>query len=110
MWVYQLLIALIILKHTFSNNVSVLQKNYIFSLTGDLLGKVMLLLLKNDDFDKACKIMDKLDRDHQTVAGVPKIEVLELFIDHCIERKMPTRAIVSIIKVLFIIKSFLNPI
>ncbi|XP_028132318.2 protein PTCD3 homolog, mitochondrial [Diabrotica virgifera virgifera] len=66
------------------------------SLTGNLLGRILLLILRNDDFEKACIIMDKLDKDHQTIAGVPDIEALECFVDSCIERKAPSRAIACI--------------
>ncbi|CAH1987692.1 unnamed protein product [Acanthoscelides obtectus] len=62
-------------------------------LTGDQLGKVMILLLWNKDFQKACLIFDKLDQEQHTIVGVPKIEALSMFIDSCIENKMPSRAI-----------------
>lgn len=55
----------------------------------------MLLVLKNDDFEKAFQVMQKLDKQHQTILGVPKIPALVLYVDHCIKAKMPSRAIVS---------------
>ncbi|VEN56252.1 unnamed protein product [Callosobruchus maculatus] len=62
-------------------------------LTGDQLGKVMILLLRNKDFKKACIIMDKLDQEQHTVVGVPKIEALSMYIDSCIENMAPSRAL-----------------
>lgn len=67
----------------------------IFSLTGDQLGKILMLLLKNKEFEKACTVMEKLDKNQQNIAGVPKIEALSLFVDQCIEEKAPSKAIVS---------------
>ncbi|CAH1176490.1 unnamed protein product [Phaedon cochleariae] len=66
------------------------------SLTGDLLGLAMILLLRNNEYEKACTIMDKLDKGHNTVVGVPKYEALSMFVDHCIENKAPSRAVACI--------------
>lgn len=66
-----------------------------FSPTGEILGNIMVLLLKNKDFERACVIMDKLDQDQQSVLGVPDFEALSLFVDNCIDLKLPSRAIVS---------------
>lgn len=68
---------------------------YHFSLTGELLGKIMFLLLQDNDFGKASEIMEKLDKGHGTIVGVPKFETLSLFVDKCIEEKTPSRAIVG---------------
>jgi pentatricopeptide repeat domain-containing protein 3 len=65
------------------------------NLTGDQLGKILMLLLKNREFEKACTVMEKLDKNQQNIAGVPKIEALSLFVDQCIEEKAPSKAIVS---------------
>ncbi|KAG5898592.1 hypothetical protein JTB14_016603 [Gonioctena quinquepunctata] len=64
--------------------------------TGELLGKIMTLVLKNKEFEKACILMEKLDKGHHTIVGVPKYESLSLFVDHCIENKAPSRAIACI--------------
>ncbi|CAG9769345.1 unnamed protein product [Ceutorhynchus assimilis] len=61
--------------------------------TGDLLGKIMIVLLRNDNFEKACTVMNKLDHQHQSIVGVPCFEALSLFVDHCIKNKAPSRAI-----------------
>lgn len=55
----------------------------------------MILLLRNKDFEKATVIMDKLDKGHNVVVGVPKIEALSLFVDECINKRLPSQAIVS---------------
>ncbi|KAF2890733.1 hypothetical protein ILUMI_15440, partial [Ignelater luminosus] len=61
--------------------------------TGKILGDIMVLLLKNKDFERACIIMNKLDQDQQSVLGVPSFEALSLFVDNCIEMKLPSGAI-----------------
>ncbi|KAK4883101.1 hypothetical protein RN001_006420 [Aquatica leii] len=63
------------------------------SFTGEMLGKIMTLLLKNDDFEKACIVMDKLQNDQTTVLGVSSFEALELFVNHCVKEKLPSKAI-----------------
>jgi hypothetical protein len=55
-----------------------------------------MLLLKNKEFEKACTVMEKLDKNQQNIAGVPKIEALSLFVDQCIEEKAPSKAIACI--------------
>lgn len=55
----------------------------------------MILLLRNKEFEKASVIMEKLDKDHQSIVGVPKLEALSLFVDECINQKLPSTAIVS---------------
>lgn len=63
--------------------------------TGDMLGKIMILLLRNSDFENASLVMNKLIHQHQKIVGVPSFDALELFVDHCIINKVPSRAIVS---------------
>lgn len=66
-----------------------------------MLGNIMQLILNNNDFEKACLVMDKLDKGHHTILGVPKIEAMSSFVDHCITEKSPTRAIVCFIFIVF---------
>ncbi|XP_030751903.1 protein PTCD3 homolog, mitochondrial [Sitophilus oryzae] len=63
------------------------------SFTGDMLGNIMTLALQNNDFEKASTVMEKLDKGHTTIVGVPKFEALSLFVDHCIKNKAPSKAI-----------------
>lgn len=60
-----------------------------------MLGKILTLIIRQKDFQKACVVMDKLDKGHSIIAGVPKLEALSLFVDQCIEEKAPSKAIVS---------------
>lgn len=61
-----------------------------------MLGNIMILLLRNNEFEKSCKIMDNLNKNHATIIGVPKLEALARFVDICIEEKKPSLAIVFI--------------
>ncbi|KAF5280612.1 hypothetical protein FQA39_LY05260 [Lamprigera yunnana] len=63
------------------------------SFTGDMLGKLITLLLRNDNFDRACIAMDKLQNDLHTIVGVPSFDVLKLYVEHCIQQKVPSRGI-----------------
>lgn len=64
------------------------------SFTGEMLGQIMIALLRYNDFEKASIVMTKLDKDHHKIVGVPKIEALSMYIDHCIKEKSPSGAIV----------------
>lgn len=72
--------------------------NRFFRVTGDYMGKILILLLKNDEFDKGCKILELLEQEQNSILGVPSFEALSLFVDKCIEKRAPSRGIVSIIK------------
>lgn len=65
-----------------------------FSFTGEMLGGIITLLLRNDEFEKANEAMETLDKNQDKIIGVPKIEALSLYVDECIKQKSPTRAIV----------------
>lgn len=69
-----------------------------------MLGNILILLLRNKDFDKSVTVMNTLDRNHTTIVGIPKLEALARFIDACIEEKKPSHAIVctSLIYVLHV--------
>lgn len=63
-------------------------------MTGDFLGKIMLLLLRNNEFEKAWNILELLEREQHSILGVPRIEALALFVNKAIEFRMPSRGIV----------------
>lgn len=65
------------------------------SFTGDLLGNIMIVLLRAKEFEKASELMEKLDKNHTSIVGVPRLEALSMFVDACIENKAPSAAIVS---------------
>ncbi|KAK7874266.1 hypothetical protein R5R35_006301 [Gryllus longicercus] len=55
--------------------------------TGQILGDMMTLLLRANQFKESCIILDKLNRSQQNIVGVPRVEVLQLFLDRCIQEK-----------------------
>ncbi|XP_066247105.1 small ribosomal subunit protein mS39 [Euwallacea similis] len=69
------------------------QKFNTVQFSGEMLGRILLVLLRNNEFEKACLVMDKLNSNNQNIVGVPSFEALSLFVDHCIENKTPSKAI-----------------
>ncbi|XP_050305305.1 protein PTCD3 homolog, mitochondrial [Anthonomus grandis grandis] len=61
--------------------------------SGEMLGKLLTLVLRNNDFQNGCTIMEKLDSKHSSIVGVPSFESLSLFVDMCIKNKSPSKAI-----------------
>lgn len=61
------------------------------TFTGEMLGNILTVLLRNNNFDKATEVMGRLI-DGQRVIGVSKIEALSLYVDHCILQKVPSEA------------------
>lgn len=62
-----------------------------------MLGNILLLVSKAKEFEKACVILERLDKNQNSIVGVPKVEALIYFVEQCIEEKAPTKAIVSIL-------------
>lgn len=56
----------------------------------------MQLVLANNNFEKGCAVMEKLDKNHHVILGVPNFEAMSTFVNYCIEAKAPTQAIVSV--------------
>lgn len=71
------------------------QRKYICRFTGELLGGIITLLLRNNEFDKADEAMEILNQNQDKIVGVPKLEALSLYVDECIKQKLPSKAIVS---------------
>lgn len=65
-----------------------------YSWTGDLLGNILLLVLKSNEFEKASKVLEKLSSGVGT--GIPTVEPLQMYLDLCISNKSPSKAIVNI--------------
>lgn len=64
-----------------------------------MLGNILTALLRNNDFDKATTIMQKLDSEHQKIVGVAQLNALNLYLEHAIKEKTPSNAIVTQLKV-----------
>lgn len=63
------------------------------SWTGSLLGDVLILLCRNDEFDKATQVFQKLNDDQTRVAGTPRQLALSVYTNFCIDKRQPSRAI-----------------
>ncbi|KAL3265472.1 hypothetical protein HHI36_009676 [Cryptolaemus montrouzieri] len=71
-------------------------KTNLITVTGDMLGNIMVLFLRNKSFDKAWDLFITLDKQQQKVLGVPRFESLSALIDACIEEKVPSKAILCL--------------
>lgn len=60
-----------------------------------MLGGIITVLLRNREFVKADEAMEVLDKNQDKIIGVPKLEAFSLYVDECIQQKLPSRAIVS---------------
>lgn len=78
----------------------------LFSFTGEMLGNILTLLLRNNEFGKADEAMKVLDKNQDKIVGVPKLEALLLYVDESIKQKLPSKAIVSY-TVFFLNKNYL---
>lgn len=61
--------------------------------SGKLLSDILTLLCQVEEFDKASTIMNKLSADQQKVLGEPDFVAMEEFVNLCILKKEPTKAI-----------------
>lgn len=64
-----------------------------FVWSGKLLSDIITLLCKIGDFDKASEVYEKLSLDQQKVLGEPEISALVDFVQLCISKKQPSKAI-----------------
>lgn len=61
--------------------------------SGKLLGDILTLLCRMEDFERADIVFQKLDKDQHKVLGEPDIKSIESFVDLCINQKLPSRAV-----------------
>lgn len=66
------------------------------TVTGEMLGNIMQLLLRNDSFDKAWNLFTNLDKNHQSIVGTPKPEAILSLVDACVANKLPSKALTVI--------------
>lgn len=64
-----------------------------FVWTGKLLGDLLRLVLRSQDLDKATHILEKLMKNQQKILGEPDFEGMEEYVQLCITKKQPTKAI-----------------
>lgn len=64
--------------------------------TGQMLGDVLQLCCRADDWDRAAEVFAKLDKDGHLVAGQPTAGAVEAFVQLCVDRRQPTRGIAAL--------------
>lgn len=61
--------------------------------TGKLLGDILRLICRSENIDNATVIVDKLYNDQQKILGEPDYVSMEEYVQLCITKKQPSRAI-----------------
>lgn len=61
--------------------------------TGKLLSDIIYLICRNEDFQKANEVFDKLYQNQNEILGEPEVAALQKFVELCIAKKQPTPAI-----------------
>lgn len=61
--------------------------------TGKLLSDLLHLIGRNEDFQKANEVFEKLYQQQNEILGEPEFSALKQFVDLCIAKKEPTPAI-----------------
>jgi hypothetical protein len=60
-----------------------------------MLGDIMLLCLRCEKFSQALDVLTKLEKNQNSIVGVPDIQALQLFTDMCISQNKIAEALVS---------------
>lgn len=63
------------------------------SWQGHMLSEILLLCCRAGEFERADTIFTKIDKDQHKILGEPKIDSLKAFIELCVQKKSPTKAI-----------------
>jgi pentatricopeptide repeat domain-containing protein 3 len=61
--------------------------------SGKLLGDILKVLCRTEEFDKATSLMEKLSNDQQKVLGEPEFQAMEDYVNLCVVNKQPSKAI-----------------
>lgn len=64
--------------------------------TGKLLGDILRIICTSEDVDRASVIMDKLQNDQQKILGEPDYVAMEDYVQLCITKKQPSKAILCL--------------
>ncbi|XP_044748174.1 protein PTCD3 homolog, mitochondrial [Coccinella septempunctata] len=62
-------------------------------ITGEMIGSMILLFLRNNSFNKAWDLFVDLDKNHQKAVGTPRSEAIFALVDACIAEKLPSKAL-----------------
>jgi len=64
-----------------------------FVWTAKLLGDIILLLCRVGEFDRAVEVFERLSTEQHKILGEPDFNSLTEFVNLCIEKKQPSKAI-----------------
>lgn len=68
----------------------------ILSWSGQNLGNIMVLLLHGQQTEKALAVLNKLDKEHHKIVGVPEVSALNILLDACIADNNSEKAVACI--------------
>ncbi|XP_037956999.1 protein PTCD3 homolog, mitochondrial-like [Teleopsis dalmanni] len=66
------------------------------SFTGQMIGDILTLTVRGDDFESASQIFTNIDKNQHRIPGTPSETSLLEFVNSCITHKSPSQAIVCL--------------
>uniref|UniRef100_A0A1A9V273 Small ribosomal subunit protein mS39 n=1 Tax=Glossina austeni TaxID=7395 RepID=A0A1A9V273_GLOAU len=66
------------------------------SFTGEMLGDIICLLTRGENFEKATEVFNHIDKNQHSIPGTPSEHCLKEYIETCIINKVPSEALVCL--------------
>lgn len=66
------------------------------SWTGEMLGDVLALSARIDEWERAVAVFDKLDKEAHRVAGNPSAKAVEEFVQLCVAHRQPSKGVAAV--------------
>uniref|UniRef100_A0A1A9X4T6 Small ribosomal subunit protein mS39 n=1 Tax=Glossina brevipalpis TaxID=37001 RepID=A0A1A9X4T6_9MUSC len=75
---------------------SKVEENKRLSFTGDMVGDIICLLIRGENFEKANEIFKNVDKNQHAIPGTPSEHCIQEYIEACIANKAPSEALVCL--------------
>ncbi|XP_030371192.1 protein PTCD3 homolog, mitochondrial [Scaptodrosophila lebanonensis] len=66
------------------------------SFTGQMLGDILTLLVRGDNFEKASEVFTYIDKNQHRIPGTPAETALQEFVDACVLNKSPSQSLIAL--------------
>ncbi|KAH8401451.1 hypothetical protein KR009_005553 [Drosophila setifemur] len=66
------------------------------SFTGQMLGDILTLLVRGDNFEKATEVFAHIDKNQHRIPGTPAESALQEFVEACVQQKSPSQALTGL--------------
>ncbi|KAH8320055.1 hypothetical protein KR074_012430 [Drosophila pseudoananassae] len=66
------------------------------SFTGQMLGDILTLLVRGDNFEKATEVFAHIDKNQHRIPGTPSETALQEFVEASIQNKSPSQALTAL--------------